>query len=726
MKNHRARISLSVAGAVALVLASSDSAAQDAATMLGEIIVTAQKRAENARTVPGSVSVVGQSQLENFHVTQLSDVAGYVPGLQLTSLGTPGQQAITLRGIAPISPGANVGTYIDETPLGSSGIFQRETIFQLDLLPYDVERIEVLRGPQGTLYGAGSMGGRRKYVTRSRDLGAYECRAGGGGSDAEGADDLGSILRFGANLPLVQGRFALRASYARNDVAGHVDNDQSGAQDINDLDQETARLSALWQLNDDAILELTGMTQAIDSDNNANVALDPATLRPLNPDPGNLLSVDEPFEKDIDFYAATLIWGLGAAEFVSATGYSDIKTDQRVDATLAFGGFPTLIGLPPGVSFFDLGLEVEKITQEFRLTSTGSAGFRWQLGAFYTEEDADNSQVISLQALDGTPTPILDPLAALMLPTDYTELAFFANGSYDLTERLELGAGIRHASNDQDFWQVVTGGIILPIGVTPGTSDEDVITWMLTPKWQLSDDTMLYARIATGYQPGGPNVALPGVPPTVDSSELTSYEVGLKADLAGERLRLDIAVFYIDWDDIQIVDSDGVTSWLINGGTAESQGIELAALFGATDRLRLGLNATYTDATATNDVPSLGGLDGDRLPYVPELALSVTTDYSFPIGEFWQGRIGGGYRWLDDRSTGLESNPGSIQLDSYGVLDVNADVSNDHWTFRAYSKNLTDERNYSNIAQSLGGLTPHFNGTLIRTRTYGVEVDYRF
>ena len=189
-----------------------------------------------------------------------------------------------------------------------------------------------------------------------------------------------------------------------------------------------------------------------------------------------------------------MTWDLGSAELISATGYSEISTDQRIDATFVFGGFPAPFGLPPGISFFDLGLDVRKITQEFRLTSTGSEDFQWQLGAFYTEEDADNSQLISLQAVDGTPTPFFDPLADLTLPTDYTELAFFVNGSYRLTDRFELGAGVRYASNEQDYWQVVTGGIILPVGVSPGTSDEDVVTWTLTPKWGLSEDAMLNRR----------------------------------------------------------------------------------------------------------------------------------------------------------------------------------------------------------------------------------------
>jgi outer membrane receptor protein involved in Fe transport len=570
------------------------------------------------------------------------------------------------------------------------------------------------------------MGGLLKYVTRAPDLSNYEFRVGGGFSDTSGAGNTGSILRLGANLPLVEGRFAIRASYALNYIPGYIDNETTGARDINEGEQESARLAMLWQITDGIDLNITAMKQWIDSDNNASVALDPTTLRPLGSEFGNDLSVDEPFSKDIDYIAATLNWDLGFADFTSATGYSEVATRQQQDATFALGGFTALVGLPPGLSWFNLGLDFRKITQELRLTSTGTGDFSWQVGAYYTEEDAHNSQVIHLTATDGTPTPILDPLAELTLPTDYKETAFFGNATYHLTEKFELGAGVRYASNEQDFWQVVTGGIILPIGTTPGTSDEDVFTWMLNGKYQLTDDAMLYARIATGYQPGGPNVALPNVPPTVDSSQLTNYELGMKSEFADNRALLDVALFYIDWDDIQITDSDGVTSWLVNGGKAASQGVEVTTQFQATDRLQLGLNVTYTDAHVTEDVPSLGGLDGDKLPFIPKLAWSANADYSFPLGSSWSGRVGLAYRWVDDRKTALDSDPTAFDLDSYGAADINADVGNEHWTISAYARNVTDERSYTIVGTSLGGQTAHLNATPIQPRTYGLEIDYRF
>ena len=137
---------------------------------LDTVVVTANKRVENIRKVGSSISVIGEEQLESIHATQLTDYAGYVPGLQVNSNGTPGQTSVTMRGIATLSSGSTVGYYMDEMPLGSSGIYQNATLYALDLLPYDIQRVEVLRGPQGTLYGAGSMGGLLKYVSREPDL----------------------------------------------------------------------------------------------------------------------------------------------------------------------------------------------------------------------------------------------------------------------------------------------------------------------------------------------------------------------------------------------------------------------------------------------------------------------------------------------------------------------------------------------------------------------------
>ncbi|MEF9977164.1 MAG: TonB-dependent receptor [Thermomonas sp.] len=771
---HRSPLSLAIAMALALSAApafAQDAASQEAATQdapektteLKAVIVTANKRPEDVLNVASSISVVGEQQIESLGAGQLTDYAAYVPGLQVASNGTPGQTRVSLRGIAPLSSGATVGTYIDDSPVGSNGIYQAATIFMLDLLPYDIERVEVLRGPQGTLYGAGSMGGLLKYVTRAPDLSNSEFRIGGGVSSVTDGG-TGNNFRLGANLPLVRDSLAMRLSYSRNNQPGYIDNSLSGEEDINDVAQTSARVALMWQ-GEGVNLKFTAMRQSIDSDNNATVSLDPANGEPLDGEFDHLVYVDAPFSKDVDYYAATLSWDLGWGDFTSASGYSKIDTALRQDVTVDYGRFTDLgLGLSfPGASYFDTGLDFTQFTQEFRLASKVGGRFDWLVGAFYSNEKGDNRQHIQLTQLDGSALPdpfedIAGDLATLNLPTKFKELAFFANGSFKFTDRFKVGAGVRYAKNDQRFSQDVTSGLLLPVGSSPNASKEDVFTWSLAPQFQLTEDSMLYARVATGYQPGGPNVKLPGVPDQVDSSTLTNYEVGLKSKFLDNRLQLELAAFRIDWEDIQVIATFDGASGLVNGGTARSQGLEFSALFQASTDLQLGFNAAYTDANLTEDFPTLvvasgpyivhqvSGLGTDRMPYTPKLSLSLTADYFIPLGgSGWEAHLGGGYRRVGDRVAGtterqeiydaatmtlLQSQATlPLKLDSYGALDLYASVSNDHWSIRAYLKNAGDSRAYSTVSAHQNQLTDVVEELVaapIQPRTFGIEFDYRF
>ena len=746
--------------------AAAETAAQDSAGPAAEleaVIVTANKREQDVRTVAASISVVDAEQLENLAARQLSDFADYLPGVQVVTSGTPGQTIFSMRGIAALSSGATVGTYIDEVPVGSSGVYQAATLFSLDLLPYDIARVEVLRGPQGTLYGAGAMGGLFKYVTREPDLTEREFRFGGGVSDVEGGSALGNNIRFGANVPLSEDQLGLRVSYAHNSIPGYIDNVVDGERNINTGSQTSGRAELLWQ-GESISISVTAMGQEIDSENNALMALDTETQDPYFGDLENEVFVNEPFYKDIDFYSGTLDWDLGWANFVSATGYTDTQTRRRVDTTVAYGNFTDLaLGLPEGgSSYFDNGLDLQKFTQEFRLTSQGDGPFEWLAGAFYTRETGNNTQFIALNQLDGTPLPapfdgIAGVLADLELPSRYEETAVFANGAYRFTDWFKLEAGVRYAENDQEFSQNVTDGLLLPIAESPGESSDDVFTWSVAPQFQVAEDVMVYARAATGYQPGGPNVVVTGLPPVVDSSTLTSYELGLKSTFIDNRLLFDVTAFRIDWEDIQVVSQVNGVGGLVNGGEATSNGVELSTAFRATDNLQFGLNATYTDVELDEDFPTIfidaspavvelnTGLAGDALPYIPQFAWSATTDYYFPVGGM-SGHVGAGVRWVDDRVAGtsqrqvvyLPTDPPTIladtitpplELDSYYAVDLYADLSSGNWTVRAYARNVTDERAYSTIAtenNQLTGEIPYLAATPIQPRTFGIEFDFRF
>lgn len=773
---NRSPLFLSIAAALAFVslpavaqdtstaVAPPESQRSDNAVSLDSVVVTANKRVENVRDVGASISVIGERQLEGIGAVSLTDYAALIPGLQIQSDGSPGLTRVSLRGIAALSSGATVATYIDEVPVGSSGIYQGASSLMLDLLPYDISRIEVLRGPQGTLYGAGAIGGLLKYVTRVPDPADDEVRVGLGLRSVSGGEQDWNA-RFGASLPLSNERMGLRVSAARNGIPGFVDNAVDGGRNINSGEQVGARAALSW--NGDAFdANLSVLHQRTRSDDRASVALDPATQSPLGGDFETQAWQPRPFSKDLTLFSLSLDWDLGWGNFVSATGWSETSTMDQIDATVQFGEVANLmLGLPePGSSFVRYDFDLDKITQEFRLTSKGGGAFEWMVGAFYTREDAQQSQFAWLGQRDGSPLPPpLDTqfgtLAIIGLPSTYKEVALFANASWRFGERFKLDAGLRQARNDQWFSQNVPEGILAPIGEAPGESSENVFTWSLSPQFKLADDVMLYARIATGYQPGGPNVALLGMPPQVDSSMLDSYEVGLKSQFADRRVTLDVSAYRIEWEDIQVASSFNGVGGLVNGGEATSQGFELTSLFQASDAWLLGFNAAYTDATIKNDftptvIPQDGydvilwtGLAGDRMPYSPKWSAAATAEYGFSTSNGFNGQVGAALRWVGERLNDTTErqrvtapgDPGTLlipdevavplSLASYRSLDLYAGVGRNNWELRAYVNNVTGEDAWlsmSPLSSAFGGPAQQISAVPIQPRTFGIEIDFRF
>jgi iron complex outermembrane recepter protein len=731
--NHRTPL----AYAILLVLAASTQAqAQEAtpasgdqSTTLGTVMVTAEKRSEDVQQVPMSIGVIDESQLQDMHATQLTDYFSYLPGLTVVDGGSPGQAMIGIRGISPLSAGSTVATYIDETPLGTSSNYGAGSTNVLDLLPDDLQSVEVLRGPQGTLYGASALGGVLRYVTKLPDLDNTSWHAGADTFQQSNADNFGVGARFGFNAPLIPGQLALSASIARQDSPGYIDNAVTGEKDEDHFWQQAAHATLLWKASDDLSLKLSVIQSTIDSNSGSFVALDPISLKPIYGDLDNNNYVPEPYRNNIDYYNATVNWNLGWADFVSATNYEQAKTGSGVDGTLVYGAAFPLFGLPdPGISDVTYKLRLYKTTQEFRLVSKADDRFEWLAGFFYTDENSKQYQAASAQYFDYTPIPGLDPLAEISLPSTYKEYAGYGDATYKFTSSFDIAAGVRWAHNEQTF-EEITSGALTPANHITGDSSEDVFTYSFSPRLHFGTDSMAYLRVATGYQPGGPNIALPGVPPAVDSSTLTNYELGLKSMFDDHRWLFNVAVFDIDWKDIQVSANNGSVAYLANGGTARSTGVEFSTLWTPVAGLRLGLNGAYTDAKLTQDVPSLGGLDGDQLPSVPKWAASATVDYSFPISANWNGHVGGGLRYVGDSVSSLTHSPTALPQESYTAIDLNADMSTDHWTWRLFVKNLADKRVYTNLTQLTNagtGEVEQVRGVPIQPRTIGVGVDLKF
>jgi iron complex outermembrane receptor protein len=717
-----------IAGAQAQAQDATKPDAADSAT-LGTIMVTAEKRSEDIQQVPMSISVIDASTLENLHATQLSDYAAYLPGFTVIDGGTPGQAQLGIRGITPLSAGSTVATYIDETPLGTSSNYGGGSTQVLDLLPYDFQSVEVLRGPQGTLYGATALGGVLRYVTKQPDLNTMSWRFGADAFDVNSGSDIGWNGRFGFNAPIISDQLAVSASIARQDSPGYTDNVRTGEKDQDHFWQQAARAALLWKPSDDVSVHVSALQSKINANSASATALDAETQKPIYGNYTNDNYVLEPYDNTVDYYNATVNWNLGWADFVSSTNYSQTTTHNGLDGSLVYGVLFPFVGLPDnGISLVTYDLKLYKTTQEFRLASKSDGPIEWLVGAFYTDENSKQNQAASAQFFDYSPIPGLDPLAVIALPSTYKEYAGFGDVTLKFNADWDITGGMRFAHNEQTFSEI-TSGTLTGLGNTSGASSEDVITYAITPRLHFGQDSMLYARIATGYQPGGPNLALPDVPPSVDASTLTNYEVGLKTMWDDHRWLFDISVFDIEWDQIQVSANNGVVSYLANGGTARSRGLEFSTLWAPVTGLRLGLNGAYTDAYLTEDVPSIGGLNGDKLPGVPKWATSFTADYSWPLSAEWSARIGGGVRYSDDTLSGLAHSGTSFTQDGYTAVDLNADISNDRWTLRFFVKNLTNEVAYTNItalSSAATGQIAQLRGIPLTPRTVGIGFDAKF
>jgi iron complex outermembrane receptor protein len=731
-------------------------------TFSGEVSVTVQKRTESLLEVPASVTVLTSDTLEEQRVQDLVDLVPLVPGLVVTR-DTPGQSRVTLRGINTGGVASTVGVYIGDVPFGSSTGLANGAILAGDFDTFDIAQVEVLRGPQGTLYGASSMGGVLKYVPNLPTTEGLDVRVLG---SLEGYEDGGQgySLKGMINLPLGD-HWAVRASgFFRSDdgfidsignnpvpsltapgvniIAGTILED-----DINSYDTSGGRFALMFEPSDTFSLLLVAQTQEINSNATNQIDADPTTLEPLY---GLVQSryYPQPVDTTYDVFSATLDWDLGFANLVSVTGYSTFEQNLDLDLTIATAltGGPDLASLVTALFGNDVTdpLSVEqlqttstdKFNQEFRLVSPDDQTFEWLVGAFYTDEDSQILQdILAIEADTGADAASVPPLAVAAIDSTYEEYALFGNATWHVTDRFNLSFGARQSWNDQKASQVLDG--ILVGGLTAYddvTSSESPFTWSVSPLYNLNKNSSIYARIATGFRPGGPNVLPPGVPEdtpkTFASDTLTSYEAGWKTGSSDGTFALDLSVFYLDWQDIQLyVNVEGV-GFNGNGGTAVSKGAELTASVIPTDGLMFSLNGAYTDAYLTVDTdPVVGGLDGDPLPYIPDWTFGVLADYQWTVKGNSTLYVGGGVFYTGDRTYGFEDRTADgslVKLDSYVTADLRAGAYLGRWSFELYGKNLTNEMGIITVGTA-GALPDGAYGiSIIRPRTIGATVGVRF
>ena len=723
------------------------------------VIVTATKREEKLQDVPMGVTALSGEDLQRLQQTQLSDFVSQVPGMSLQQ-PSPGQNRIVLRGLNVGSPGATVATVIDDVPFSMSGAQANGAFFGADVDTYDLNRIEVLRGPQGTLYGATAEGGLVKYVTNAPNLNTPEASILLGGSTVDGGQTVG-IAKGMFNLPFWGNKAALRVSAVTEGVPGYIDDQALGESNFNRGSKYSVRASLLVKPVDQFTARLTFFDQGLQMRNNNSAQVIGAAADPANP-PANQFQRIGDFQNntlfpheihyDLRDYALSLAYEFSAATLTSATSYGEIQ--NRFDNDL------TDVNLAPGVPYgIYLGVflpvynqpigvverqkeYVHKFNQELRLQSNpGSTlfdhGFDWLVGFYYTDEKTILDQPIDARDL-ASPATVLQPaLGGGSIPADYKEKSGFADFTYHFTQSFDLEAGLRYTRTDQT--QATTTFCCVLYGPTDTTfpqldTSENKTTYSVAPRFHITPDTMVYARYSTGYRAGGPNLPTPTLPnpPPLGPDNTRNYELGVKSDLFDHRFSFDVAVFDIDWTSVQILTlvstSTGQVGINGNAGTARNKGVEWNFSWRPVSGLSLGLLGAYIDAKITEDAPLLGAMNGDKLPHVPDVTATANASYTWHAFSSYNAFLTGAWSYVGQQYTDFSISRAIEQhakLPSYDVLRVSTGVDNGRFSLEFYGENLANSRGKTEYSNS-GGVNQTGLATFIQPRTIGVQLGAKF
>lgn len=691
-------------------------AASPVADGAGEIVVTATRRSERLQNVPQSIQAVAGDQLRQMGAVNFGDYGRTIAGVQFQDDG-PGRSQIFMRGVSTggdndIGKESTVGVYIDETPVseGSS---------QPDLKLYDISRVEILRGPQGTLYGSGSLGGTVRIITNQPALG----RIAGYG------EVIGSLTQGGAgnlsgnawlNLPIGEKTAIRIVGYGLNN-SGYLDNGLTGEKNINGDSAYGGRIALRHQASDRVNIVLSGIYQHSHSDAYNRVTDHyPALIKDQ--------SEPEPFTDRFGVANLKIEADLGFANLTSSSSYFDRTRsyDNDIDYFL-----DAIIGLPRGRSF--TRYHARSFTQETRLASKTEGRFQWLLGGFFVDRDEDYFQTINPRNAPVATTPNANLFYATT-NGKVRQISGFGELSYEIFDGLKLTGGLRVAHTTQKTDAIKAG---LFFG---GVSDEEIGRFKgtaTTPKFNVSykidSRTLVYAQASKGFRIGGSN---PGLPPCAScivqiksqfgSDSLWNYEFGVKSQPFGGALTLNASVFWIDWKNIQLSVNreDGFTGFT-NAGRARSRGFELEANSRLTRHVRIGGQITYTDAQLRSLNPGLASFatTGTQLPQVPHWAASGNAEWGTTVGRDARLTFRGDLQYQGPRTNIL--GPTAAPLNDYVIANLRVEYERSTWKVAAFVANLTNVRaqlNRSLLSGARNGIPIALDRITINTpRTIGLS-----
>jgi outer membrane receptor protein involved in Fe transport len=723
--------------------------AQEASESSEDIIVTAGKRDQALSDVSASVAAIDQGQLELIGAQDANALLGRIAGLSIET-SQPGFARYVIRGVNAGGQfgwrqGSATAIYLGDTPLTTRANF---FFASPDVNLFDMQRIEVLRGPQGTLYGAGAIGGAIRAIPNRADPFEFAARADGELSSTQDSGSPNYALRGMINVPLAGDRAALRLVADYNRQEGFIDAillrtqdyvaEEPNApriRDYNDSERLNLRASAFVRLSDN----VTAEPSLVFMRNRAGGAGDFALNTLGRRDRATVFASNPAFDasgRAYEFVDDQLLIGslnltasldiFGGVDLVSATAYQARDADARDDTVasngswvVGFGFDDTYTGLDP--SFAEFGTNVRQFTQELRLVTTGDQPLQFVAGLYFGRlRQVDDI----LYSFEGSPQAVLNNYGVVAVESYVgrdrfreTEYAAFLNADYRLTDQITASAGARLTRYDQSL----SRGAAFPAFADPGDlanpAQLEARETKITPRFALTYRSnggwLVYASAAEGFRTGGGNppenlrgtcpnrASLPEQPDQFGADSAWSYEVGARGNVANGRLRFGAAAYRVDWTDIQTsvlftCNDNSVVSFVDNAGRARVEGLELEATAALSPSLSLTGSLAYTRDRFIEDAPEAGKAKGDPLGFVPEWTANIGINYAATAPAFgsWRPYAAADYRYVsvrDDPNYGVRANPDfGEDLPAQNIVDARIGVRSERLDVSLFVRNLTN------------------------------------
>jgi len=727
----------------------SDAAVEpDAEGEIPAIVVTATRgRAQNLQTVPMAVSAIQADTLARQGVGSITDIVKSVPSVNIVQRG-PGQSQVTVRGIASGAFSLTetgdrplVSMYLDDVPISIQGA-------NPDLKVYDLERIELLRGPQGTLYGAGSMAGTIRYITVKPSADAFTGSAEAGLSSTSHAGEPNWNFRASINAPLTESLAVLLSGYTGKD-AGFIDNAGIGKKDANDVRTTQARGALRWNGVPDLTLDASLLYSRVRADGLtvAYSGLPSYTYDSLAP---------EYYNDDLLIGNVTAEVNVGDVKISSSTSYLDRDYASQISGFYYEYLFDFIFG-SRRASPSPIEQRVKTFTQEFRIVSDTESALSWSAGFFFERTRRRYEQNVFIAGGDAATgldsivdfgTPFVDDMFYGLQHIKERQFALFGELTYRFSPQMDFTAGGRYFNFKQSFDLSFTGyagsayelnpagsPTYLPLSQT-GKPKADGFNPRFVLSYKPDDHAMVFAEASRGFRYGSVNEPVASQfcngltgPVSVGPDNLWNYAVGLKSDFADRAVTFNVTGFFIDWKDVQSRVSLACGYYYrVNQGHVQSRGIELESTVRPVSGLTFSFNGSYTNAKAKSDVITPDGiavsLDGDRAPMFPRWIMAVSSEYSIPL-EAGHLTASAGLQYRSSFYNRFRpTDPNYRETPDQTMVNASLTYAEDGWEIGIFGTNLTNSAAYTLVDAVTGGGPDEarFYGT---PRTVGLRAKLR-